>query len=139
MSRYVASLLIAAVGSILMAIASSTRADPDDGTDAGGRANDAIEIAAVACLSGQDLSLGKPAWEGMQLAVDEENAHGNGPRFRLKPYDEKSDPDVGQRVASEIAGSRAVAVLGSAFTYRWSRDRSSPRPASPLCRPQPRT
>ncbi len=78
--------------------------------------NGAIEIAAALCLSGSEADFGHGALEGLELALDEENARGNGPRLVLETYDEGSDVERSKRVARQIVDSPAPFVLGSAFS-----------------------
>jgi ABC-type branched-subunit amino acid transport system substrate-binding protein len=75
-----------------------------------------IEIAAAVCLTGSESAFGRDALEGLQLALDDANTRGDGPRLTLATYDEQSDVAAAKRVARRIAASPAVFVLGSVFS-----------------------
>lgn len=76
-----------------------------------------VEIAAALCLSGDEQPFGQSTLEGIQLALDEANARGDGPRITLKTYDEQSTVEGGKQAATDIVASRAPFVLGSVFSF----------------------
>jgi ABC-type branched-subunit amino acid transport system substrate-binding protein len=76
-----------------------------------------VEIAAMLCLTGDERPFGQATLEGIQLALDEANARGIGPRIALKTYDEASTVEGGKRAAAEVVASRAPFVLGSVFSF----------------------
>jgi branched-chain amino acid transport system substrate-binding protein len=71
-----------------------------------------IEIAVAVPLSGDLGPNGQAIWEGIQLAIDEANASGDGPRLEPVAYDDKSSDDIAREIASRIVASPAVLVLG---------------------------
>jgi ABC-type branched-subunit amino acid transport system substrate-binding protein len=76
-----------------------------------------VEIAAALCLSGDEQPFGQSTLEGIQLAIDEANARGDGPRIAVKTYDEQSTVDGARQAAQQIVASRAPFVLGSVFSF----------------------
>jgi branched-chain amino acid transport system substrate-binding protein len=71
-----------------------------------------IEVAAALGLSGDEFTFGQGSLEGIQLAIEEANASGTGPRIKLVTYDDHSSDKDAQAIARRIAASPAVAVLG---------------------------
>lgn len=61
---------------------------------------------------------GKDYRDGAQLAVEEANAAGEGPRIELTTYDDRDSDEVAREVAARIVGSDALAVLGSPLSTR---------------------
>ncbi|HKM62851.1 MAG TPA: ABC transporter substrate-binding protein [Acidisphaera sp.] len=81
------------------------------------RGGSSVEIAAALCLSGDEQPIAQSTLEGIQLAVDEANARGDGPRIVLHSYDEKSDVETGKAIAGQIVASRVALVVGSVFSF----------------------
>jgi len=76
-----------------------------------------VEIAVGLPLSGEGgNSFGKPSLEGIQFAIEEANSHGSGPRIGLKIYDDKTTADGAKAVADQVVASRALLVLGPAYS-----------------------
>lgn len=75
-----------------------------------------VEIAALLSLSGEGEASGQPVLEGIELAIAEANAHGNGPRIRLTTYDDESRLDQARALAEDIAASDALLTLGPSFS-----------------------
>lgn len=71
-----------------------------------------VEIAAAISLTGEASTFGVGSLDGIQLAVEEANATGLGPRIEIKVYDDKSTPQTAQEVAREVVASSAVLVVG---------------------------
>ncbi len=83
--------------------------------DDGGKPR-SVEIAAALCLSGSEAMFGRNALEGIELALDELNARGDGPRMTLKTYDEQSNVEAAKRAARAMVASSAPFALGSIFS-----------------------
>jgi ABC-type branched-subunit amino acid transport system substrate-binding protein len=75
-----------------------------------------LEIAVALPLSGDGSSFGQPCLQGIQLAIEEANASGAGPRINLTTYDDQSSDEVAKEVAGQITASQAALVLGPAFS-----------------------
>ncbi len=76
-----------------------------------------IEIAVSLPLTGEGHELfGQGTLDGIQLAVDEANASGTGPHIDLKIYDDRSTDEGAKDVATKIAASRALLVLGPSYS-----------------------
>jgi ABC-type branched-subunit amino acid transport system substrate-binding protein len=80
----------------------------DDNT---GDANE-VEIAAALPLTGDEYTFGRGSLEGLQLAIEEANASGQGPRLKLVNYDDASDDARAKDIADKIVASPAALVLG---------------------------
>jgi ABC-type branched-subunit amino acid transport system substrate-binding protein len=76
-----------------------------------------VEIAVALSMTGDEAVYSRNVLEGLQLAIEEANAAGLGPRIALKYYDDKGQDDTGKQVAAEIVASPAVMVLGPAFSH----------------------
>jgi branched-chain amino acid transport system substrate-binding protein len=76
-----------------------------------------IKIAVALSLSGAEAPYGRPVLEGIELAVEETNAAGDGPRIALTTYDDEGTAEGAQRVAGSIVASQAALVLGPAFSF----------------------
>ncbi len=75
-----------------------------------------VEIAVALSLSGDGISFGQPTLEGIQLAIEEANARGEGPHINLTVYDDQSSDDEAAAIAEQIAASPAVLMLGPSFS-----------------------
>jgi ABC-type branched-subunit amino acid transport system substrate-binding protein len=102
------------LGAFVCALISGTRPAFPAGDDSAQPRS--VEIAAALCLSGSEANFGRNALEGIELALDEVNARGAGPRLTLKTYDEQSNVDAARRAARQIVASSAPLGLGSAFS-----------------------
>ena len=126
--------LLTLVAFVTLAVPCRTRAADDAGS------GNAVEIAAALCLTGDEQQLGKSSLEGMELAIAEANDSSVGPRIVLRPYDEQSTVEGGQRIAQQIADSPASRCSGRcSASSPWSRAPSSRAAASPRWRRRPRT
>ena len=74
-----------------------------------------VEVAVSLPDSGDEAAYGRPVIDGIRLAIDEANAHGGRP-VALKFYDDKGDDETAKQVARQIVASRAVLMLGPAFS-----------------------
>jgi ABC-type branched-subunit amino acid transport system substrate-binding protein len=102
--------------SVIVVVAAATSIRPVQAAFGENTRSGEIAIAAAVCLTGSEAAFGRDALEGLQLALDEANARGDGPRLTLTAYDEQSDVAAAKRAARRIAASPAVFVLGSAFS-----------------------
>src|SRR6185295_16948548 len=75
-----------------------------------------VEIAAAISITGEMSAFGTGSLEGIQLAVEEANARGRGPRIELKVYDNASSAETAARIAGQVVASRAVLVIGPSNT-----------------------
>ncbi len=77
--------------------------------------DDAIYIAVVGPMSGEEKSNGEEMVRGIQLYLDKINEEGgvHGKQVKLLRLDDQNDPKLAQKKASEIVkGQKALAVLG---------------------------
>jgi branched-chain amino acid transport system substrate-binding protein len=79
-------------------------------------AGQGVEVAVSLPLSGDEAPYGQPVLEGVQLAIDEANAAGITPHIELRTFDDKGDDSLAKQVAGEVVASRAVLLLGPAFS-----------------------
>ncbi|SDY61269.1 substrate-binding protein [Modestobacter sp. DSM 44400] len=89
----------------------ASSSDSADGTKAG-----PINFAVIDAQSGQFSSLGHWEHNGVQLAVDEQNADGGvcGRKLTLTQFDDQGDPTTGTTLAQKVATGDFTAVFGSA-------------------------
>ena len=76
----------------------------------------APKIAVAFSLTGANASIGSPELDGLRLAIEEANAAGGGPAIELDVHDDKSDIELGKKLAHEIAAGDALMVVGPATT-----------------------
>ncbi|MBC8172173.1 MAG: ABC transporter substrate-binding protein [Anaerolineae bacterium] len=81
-----------------------------------GQSDQEVEIAVALSLTGEGTSFGQPTLEGIQLAIEEANARGEGPTIKLNVYDDKSGDDEAVVIASQVVASQAALVLGPVFS-----------------------
>jgi ABC-type branched-subunit amino acid transport system substrate-binding protein len=76
--------------------------------------NHPLAIAAVGPLTGSAAARGKDMERAVRMAVDETNAAGGitGQPLQVTVYDDGDQPDRASELARQIAGTRALAVLG---------------------------
>lgn len=76
--------------------------------------NATIVIAAVGPLTGSSALRGKDMTQSIRMAAAEVNAAGgiNGRRIQIDFYDDGDEPDRAREMASKVAATPAVAVLG---------------------------
>lgn len=79
-------------------------------------AGSGVEVAVELPLTGDEAEYGVGVMEGVDLAIEEANATGAGPRINLKRYDDQANDDRSKQFANRIVESPAVAVLGPAFS-----------------------
>lgn len=77
-----------------------------------GEAEAASEIALVISKSGTSASVTKDVEKGAVLAVEDANANNRAEIFRLNIYDDKGDISEARAVATQIAESNALVVVG---------------------------
>jgi branched-chain amino acid transport system substrate-binding protein len=75
-----------------------------------------VEVAVALPLSGDEAIYGERTFQGIQLAIDEANAEGVGPRINVTQYDDRGNDDAAKEVAEKIVASRAMLVLGPSFS-----------------------
>jgi branched-chain amino acid transport system substrate-binding protein len=75
-----------------------------------------VEMAAALSLTGDESIPGQGSLEGIQLAIEEANAAGTGPRIKLAIYDDGSNDETAKALAGKIVASDAVLVLGPALS-----------------------
>jgi branched-chain amino acid transport system substrate-binding protein len=76
-----------------------------------------VEVAVALPLSGEEAGYGEVVLHGVQLAIEEANAAGDGSHIDLKVYDDQGTDAVGQQVAGRIVASPAVLVVGPALSH----------------------
>jgi ABC-type branched-subunit amino acid transport system substrate-binding protein len=96
------ALLVGVLLAVSMANANAQRAE--------------VEIAAALPLTGEESAFGRGSLEGVELAIEEANAIGAGPRLKLSTYDDRSDDAVAKALADTIVASPAALVLGPALS-----------------------
>jgi branched-chain amino acid transport system substrate-binding protein len=89
---------------------------PADSVPTHSQSDDSIEIAVALSLSGEGVTFGQPAFEGIQFAVDEANANGQTPSISLTVYDDQGSDDEAGAIATEVVDSPAWMVLGPVFS-----------------------
>ena len=89
---------------------------PAPGMDIAGSPHGKVEIATALSLTGEFSALGAGSLEGIQLAFEEANATGRGPRLELKIYDNQSSAEVAPKVAAQVIASPAVLLIGPSNT-----------------------
>jgi branched-chain amino acid transport system substrate-binding protein len=97
-------------------IAAALFAVRSGGVFAAGSEESAIEFAIQVPLAGEGELFGRPALEGIQLAIEEANADGSGPEFTYTIYDNQSSNELAVELAQQIVSSNAIAVLGPVFS-----------------------
>lgn len=75
-----------------------------------------ITLAVQLPVSGEAAQSGLPPAEGIQLAIEEANASGTGPPFKLTTYDDQGSDELARGLAEQIVASPAALVLGPAFS-----------------------
>ncbi len=103
--------VIAFIGLLFSIITNITVLTRDD--------DDAIRFAVVGPMSGESARIGKSMKQGVELYFDVVNgSDGIGGTFlKADIYDDKNDPVEAAKLAAEIAGSKAQAVIG-----HWTTD-----------------
>jgi branched-chain amino acid transport system substrate-binding protein len=84
---------------------------PAQGGDAG-----TLVIAAPLSLSGQGASFGRPALEGIQLAVLEAAAATPSLKIKVEPIDDRGDDALARSLAAQVVAGPAVAAIGPSFS-----------------------
>jgi branched-chain amino acid transport system substrate-binding protein len=100
-SRIGLASFVLTVLAVLLATSLHAKAADQSGAPQGN-----VEVAVSVPLSGDEAPYGKDVLEGMELATDEANAIGEGPRLVLKAHDDKADPDTGRIIAGQMIASR---------------------------------
>jgi branched-chain amino acid transport system substrate-binding protein len=113
-SRHIAggALLL---GAALLATACSAPGGSTSSGSSGGAGP--VKFALIDAQSGQYSSLGNWEHDGVQLAVDQQNAKGGicgGRKMTLSQFDDQGDPTTGTTLAQKVATGGYVAVFGSA-------------------------
>ncbi|RKZ58624.1 MAG: hypothetical protein DRR08_15915 [Candidatus Parabeggiatoa sp. nov. 2] len=78
-----------------------------------------LYIAVVSTTSGEYQAKGQAMVNAVRLYIDRVNRAGgiNGKQVKLLEFDDKGDPEVAQKIASEIAAqNKALVVLGHYFS-----------------------
>ncbi len=75
-----------------------------------------VEFAVQVPLTGEGEFFGRPALEGIQLAIEEANAGGSGLEFTYTVYDDESSNELAIELARQIVSSNATAVLGPVYS-----------------------
>lgn len=103
-------------GAALLATACSAPGSSNSASSSGGGSGP-IKFAIIDAQSGQYSSLGHWEHDGVQLAVDQQNAKGGlcgGRKMTLAQFDDQGDPTTGTTLAQKVATGDYVAVFGSA-------------------------
>ena len=79
----------------------------------------AITIAVVGPMSGEDGSYGEEQLQGVSLCLEEINKQGgvNGRPVKFLTFDDQSDEDQAVSAAQQAAQSQALAVIGHVFSF----------------------
>ena len=102
-------------GAALLATACSAPGSSNSASASGG--SGPVKFAIIDAQSGQYSSLGQWEHDGVQLAVDQQNAKGGicgGRKMTLDQFDDQGDPTTGTTLAQKVATGGYAAVFGSA-------------------------
>jgi len=102
-------------GAALLATACSAPGSSSSGNGGGG--GGPVKFALIDAQSGQFSDLGHWEHDGVQLAVDQQNAKGGvcgGRKMTLTQFDDQGDPTTGTTLAQKVATGGYIAVFGSA-------------------------
>jgi ABC-type branched-subunit amino acid transport system substrate-binding protein len=75
-----------------------------------------VEFAIAMPMTGEGSTFGQPPAEGAQLAIEEANAEGRGPKITFKIYDDKSSDEGARAIAEQVVASNAAMVIGPSFS-----------------------
>jgi len=98
-------------------LATACSAPGGSGSGNGGGGSGPVKFALIDAQSGQYSDLGHWEHDGVQLAVDEQNAKGgvcDGRKMTLTQFDDQGDPTTGTTLAQKVATGGYMAVFGSA-------------------------
>jgi len=114
----IAALLLA--GTLALALAAGCKKKEEGKAgETSKAAGDTIKIGFLGALTGDIAMYGKPALEGMKMAVDDINASGgiNGKKIEIIETDNRGDKQEGASVAQKlISRDNVVAILGDPTT-----------------------
>ncbi|MBN1993047.1 MAG: ABC transporter substrate-binding protein [Anaerolineae bacterium] len=81
--------------------------------------NEAIYIAVVGPISGEDASYGEEQIQSVTLCMEEINQQGgvNGRPIKFITFDDQSDEAQATAAAQQAAKSQAVVVIGHIFSF----------------------
>lgn len=71
-------------------------------------------IGVSVSSTGPNVTFGRPALEGAELAVEEANAHSGGLPIQLQVYDNASSFDHAKENARTVVAGNAVVAIGGA-------------------------
>jgi branched-chain amino acid transport system substrate-binding protein len=117
MTRSTRAAALAAASSVTVAlVALAAACSPPGQNSGGGSKSGPIKLAIVDAQSGQLSSLGAWEYKGAKLAVAQWNAKGgiDGRKIQLDLFDDQGDPTVGTNLASKVASSGYLAMIGTA-------------------------
>lgn len=103
-------------GAALLATACSAPGTSNSASSSSGGSGP-IKFAIIDAQSGQYSDLGNWEHDGVQLAVDQQNAKGGvcgGRKMTLTQFDDQGDPTTGTTLAQKVATGGYIAVFGSA-------------------------
>lgn len=113
-------LLTAALLSSLALVAAACGSSSDNGSSSAGGSSQSCTwtIGTMGALSGDYATIGIPIEQGIQYAVDQQNAAGDLPcNLELKKEDSQGSPDKAPALARSLAQeSNLVAVVGPYFS-----------------------
>jgi branched-chain amino acid transport system substrate-binding protein len=98
-------------------LATACSAPGTSSSDSSGGGGGPVKFALIDAQSGQYSSLGHWEHNGVQLAVDQQNAKGGvcgGRKMTLTQFDDQGDPTTGTTLAQKVATGGYAAVFGSA-------------------------
>jgi len=75
-----------------------------------------VKIAVAVSVTGVGEPFGRPAVDGVKLAVEEANSSGATPLIEISVHDDESDTDRGREIMHGIADGDALVVIGPATT-----------------------
>lgn len=115
--RRIAGGALLAGAALLATACSAPGTSSSGGGGAGGSSSGPVKFAIIDAQSGQYSSLGHWEHNGVQLAVDQQNAKGGvcgGRKLTIDQFDDQGDPTTGTTLAQKVATGGYVAVFGSA-------------------------